>query len=222
MSKVIPTLVGVPFSTFSRTMRMAFHHLNVEYKFEQAMPHSELAYKYNPFGRVPSLLHGDKAIFESSAIRDYVDTVYGDNLTPKDLDTRLKVDQMISALCDYIFHHVVFGVSKPREHFEKENKSEDEIAKLLQKRLQNAGKIIESFDSMIVEGPFLCGNTLTWADFFVYPAMADLYSLPEGKFIAEKAPKLFNWYKIFEKRQEAIDTFPDTVADIRSKKTSNL
>lgn len=209
-----PVLVGAPFSTFSRTMRMALQYLNVDYKLEQTMPHTKQAYKYNPFGRIPSLLHDNRAIFETAAIRDYIDTVFNSALTPQDLDTRLKVDQMISVLSDYIFHHIVFGVAKPREQYEKEGKSEEEISQLLEQKLKNAGQIIKSVDTM-VEGPFLCGDSLTWADFFVYPAMADLYSLPEGKFLAEKAPKLFIWYEMFEKRQEAIDTFPNTVADIR-------
>jgi glutathione S-transferase len=74
MTIVIPVLVGAPFSTFTRTMRIAFHNLNVEYMLEQTMPLTEIAYKYNPFGRIPSLLHGDKIIFECSAIRNYIDT----------------------------------------------------------------------------------------------------------------------------------------------------
>lgn len=209
-----PTLVGAPFSTFSRTMRMALHHLNVKYKLEQTLPHSEVAYKYNPFGRIPSLLHDNRVIFESAAIRDYIDSVFGSELTPNDLDTRLKVDQMVSVLSDYIFHHIIFGIAKPREQYEKEGRNEDEISQLLKKKLVSAGRIIKTVDTM-VKGPFLCGDNLTWADFFVYPAMADLYSLPEGKFLAEKAPKLFAWYQMFEKRQEAITTYPNTVADIR-------
>ena len=218
MSKI--TIVGAPFSTFSRTIRMAFHHLNIEYNFEHTMPHTKMAYKYNPFGRIPSILVGDKAIFESSAIRDYIDSTYENDLTPKDLETRLKVDQMISVLCDYIFHHVVFGVAKPREQYESENKPEDEIAKLLQEGLKKAGRILSAVDTMVVGEPFLCGDKLTWADYFVYPAMADLYSLPEGKYLAERAPKLYQWYQMFEKREEANVTYKDTVADTRSKKSS--
>lgn len=219
---MIPTLVGAPFSTFTRTMRMAFHHLNVKYKFEQARPHTELANKYNPFGRIPSLLHDGKTIFETSAIRDYIDTKFGDDLTPKDLDIRLKVDQMISVLCDYIFHHVLFTVAKPRERFESEGKPEQGITQSLQGSLKRAGKIIKSVDTMINEqdGPFICGSTLTWADYFVFPVMADLYSLPEGKFFAEQAPKLHNWYKRFENREEVILTYPETSADLRSQKSS--
>lgn len=215
------TLVGAPFSTFTRTMRMALRHLNVEYKLEQTMPHTEVAYKYSPFGRIPSLLHKDQVIFETSAIRDYIDTTINNALTPQDLNTRLKMDQLISVLCDYIFHHIVFGVAKPRENYEKQGKAESEIGELLKKPLKQAGKIIGAVDGLIDKsGPFLCGHEITWADYFVYPAIADLFSLPEGKFLEEKAPKLSEWYKQFKEREEVIHTYPGTIADIRSKKSS--
>jgi glutathione S-transferase len=215
------TLVGAPFSTFTRTVRMALRHLDVPYTLERTLPHTELAYKYNPFGRIPSLLHGDKVIFESSAIRDYIDAVFDARLTPTDLETRLKVQQMISVLSDYVFHHVVFGVAKPREKYESENKPENEIVALLEKPLKKAGKIIGAVDDMVsTQGPFLCGSQLTWADYFVYPAMADLYSLPEGAYFQEKGPRLYQWFTLFKYRPEVLETFPDTVADMRSKKSS--
>jgi glutathione S-transferase len=216
------TLIGAPFSTFTRTVRMALCHLNVEYTLEQTFPHSKSAYKYNPFGRIPSLLHGDKVIFESSAIREYIDATFDASLTPTDLETRLQVQQMISVLSDYVFHHVVFGVAKPRAKYESENKPEAEITALLEKPLKIAGRIIGAVDSMVsIQGPFLCGSQLTWADYFVYPAMADLYALPECAYLQEKGPKLYQWYNQFKHRSEVIDTFPDTFADMRSKK-SNL
>ncbi|KAI8645596.1 hypothetical protein BD408DRAFT_411713 [Parasitella parasitica] len=216
------TLVGAPFSTFTRTMRMALRHLKVEHNLKVTTPHSKVAYNYNPFGRIPSLIHNDKVIFETSAIRDYIDSIFSNALTPQDLDTRLKMDQLVSVLCDYIFHHVVFGVAKPRANYESQGKAESEIAELLKAPLKYAGKIIGAVDGMVdKDGPFLCGNKLTWADYFVYPAIADLFSLPEAKFFREKAPTLAAWYDRFKEREEVIYTYPDTVADVRNKK-SNL
>lgn len=216
------TLVGAPFSTFTRTVRMALRYLNVEYTLEQTLPHTKLAYKYNPFGRIPSLLHGDKVIFESLAIRDYIDATFDARLTPNDLETRLKVQQMISVLSDYVFHHVIFGVAKPREKYESENKSEAEIVALLEEPLKKAAKIIGTVSNMVsTEGPFLCGSQLSWADYFMYPAMADLYALPEGAFFQEKGPRLYQWFNQFKEREEVRYTFANTVADMRSKK-SNL
>ncbi|KAL9544119.1 hypothetical protein PS6_008920 [Mucor atramentarius] len=216
------TLVGAPFSTFTRTMRMALRHLNVEHTLMETTPHTEVAYKYNPFGRIPSLIHKDQVIFETSAIRDYIDTTINSALTPRDLNTRLKMDQLISVLCDYIFHHIVFGVAKPRMMYESKGKSESEITELLQKPLKQAGKIIGAVDGMVDKnGPFLCGQELTWADYFVYPAIADLFSIPEKEFLQERAPRLTEWYKQFKEREEVIHTYPDTIADQRKKSNFN-
>ncbi|CEP14764.1 hypothetical protein [Parasitella parasitica] len=215
------TLVGAPFSTFTRTMRMAMRHLKVEHKLEKTKPHTKVAYMYNPFGRIPSLIHNDQVIFETLAIRDYIDSTFSNALTPQDLNTRLKMDQLISVLCDYIFHHIIFGVAKPREHYESQKMAESKIVERLKTPLEQAGKIIGAVDSMVDEvGSFLCGNKLTWADYFVYPAIADLFSLPEAEFFREKAPRLAKWYNGFREREEVIYTYPDTIADIRSKKSS--
>lgn len=211
------TIVGAPFSTFSRTMRMALRYSKIDYDFTETMPHSKEAYKYNPFGRIPSLLYKDQAIFETLAIKDFLETKFNVALTPTDLETRLQMEQIISALSDYIFHHIIFGIAKPRAEYERQNKPEDEIKKLLESRLKNAGRIIKAFDTIISgEGPFLCGDQLTWADYFVYPAMADLYALPEGEFLREKAPVLYKWYEEFKKREEVEFTYPDTIADMRA------
>ncbi|KAI8981957.1 hypothetical protein BDF20DRAFT_905673 [Mycotypha africana] len=206
---------------------MALGHLNINYEFEQTMPHSEVAYKYNPFGRIPSLLHkeADKdplIIFESAAIRDYIDSVFDATLTPKDLTTRIKMDELISILCDYIFHHVIFGVAKPRMDYEQQGKTEPEIQNLLSKPLRKAGKLIEAMDNRLSDSSnFLCGDQLTWADYFVYPVMADLYAIPEAGFFQEKGPRLYRWYTNFKDREEVICTYPDTVADIRTRKMSS-
>lgn len=211
------TVVGAPFSTFTRTMRMVLRHSKIDYEFKEALPHSPEAYKYNPFGRIPSLLHGDQAIFETLAIRDYLETKFDIKLTPQDLNKRLQMEQIISASNDYIFHHVIFGVAKPRADYESKNKPEEEICKLLEKRLKYAGKVIKAFNSIISqEGPYLCGDELTWADYFVYPCMADLYSLPEGEYIKEQGPAIYKWYQEFKKREEVEYTYPNTVADMRS------
>lgn len=210
-------IVGAPFSTFSRTMRMALRYAKINYEFIETLPHSKEAYKHNPFGRIPSLIYNGKSIFETLAIKDFLETKYEINLTPKDLDKRLQMDQIISALGDYVFHKIIFGVAKPRAYYEEKNKTEEEIAKLLEKPLKTSASILKAFDTIISqEGPFLCGEQLTWADYFVYPVMADLYSLPERDFFKQQAPTLFKWFEGFKAREEVEYTYPNTVADMRS------
>ncbi|KAI8972999.1 hypothetical protein BDB01DRAFT_808308 [Pilobolus umbonatus] len=208
------TIIGAPFSTFTRTMRMAFAHLNVPYELKEAQPHSSLAYKHNPFGRIPSLVDGDRSIFETAAIRDYIDTQYSSALTPTDLDERLKMDQLISILSDYVFHSVVLGVMKRREFLNP--KSGGDIEKIMVKPLSQAGVILAAFDAQIpTDTSYLCGHKLTWADYYVYPVAADLYCEKDAPFFKEKTPRLYQWYSQFKLRKEAIETYPKTVADLK-------
>lgn len=217
-----PTIIGNHFSTYTRSIRMVLIHLNVSFQFEQANPHSSLAYKYNPFGRIPSLLHKDKAIFETLAIREYIDAVFSDKLTPKDLDTKIKMTQMISILNDYVFHHVLFGVSKRREMYEQQGKKEQEIKQLLEGPLKKAVSIIQGVDKLVPYNghKFLCGEQLTWADFLLFPVMADMYAIPEGFDFIACSPNLRQWFLNFQARKEAVETFTGTVADNLSKKSS--
>ncbi|CEG77827.1 hypothetical protein RMATCC62417_12516 [Rhizopus microsporus] len=218
-----PTVIGNYFSTYTRSIRMALIHLDVSFQFEQADPHSSLAYKYNPFGRIPSFLHKDKTVFETLAIREYIDTVISDKLTPKDLDTRIKMAQMISILNDYVFHHVLFGVSKRRDMYEQQGKKEEEIKQLLEGPLKKAVTIIQSVDKLVpCNGQkFLCGEQLTWADFLLFPVMADMYAIREGSDFIACSPNLRQWFLTFQARKEAKETFPGTIADTLSKKKSN-
>jgi glutathione S-transferase len=203
---------------------MALIHLDVSFQFEQADPHSSLAYKHNPFGRIPSFLHKDKMIFETLAIREYIDAVISDKLTPKDLDTRIKMTQMISILNDYVFHHVLFGVAKRREMFELQGKKEEEIKQLLEGPLKKAVTIIQGVDKLVPYNgqKFLCGEQLTWADFLLFPVMADMYAIREGSDFIACSPNLRQWFLTFQARKEAKETFPGTTADTLSKKKSNI
>ncbi|KAI9476065.1 MAG: hypothetical protein EXX96DRAFT_575635 [Benjaminiella poitrasii] len=219
------TLVGAPFSTFTRTLRMAFHHMNIPYVLKVATPHSKLAKQYHPFGRIPSVLHNNLILFESATIRTYIDDQINNSLTPTDLTKRLKMETIISCLSDYVFHHVIFGVAKPRLMYEEKGLAEEEITSLLAKGpIDKAGKILAALNGLIdSDNEFLCGQEITWADYFVYPVMADLFCLPERDFFKEKAPRLFEWYEKFQRREEAVATYENTVAYLRSnQKASNL
>ncbi|KAI7906659.1 uncharacterized protein BX663DRAFT_497229 [Cokeromyces recurvatus] len=217
------TLVGAPFSTFTRTFRMALHCLEVPYTLETTTPYTDLAYKYHPFGRIPSLLHNEQTLFESATIRAYIDHEFNNSLTPTDFSKRLQMETIISCLCDYVFHHVVFGIAKPRHFYEQQGLKETEItARFAKGPLEKAGKIMEALESIIVkDSEFLCGEQLTWADYYVFPVLADLFCLPECDFFKEKAPGLFTWYEGFKKREEAVITYKDTVADMRNNDNNN-
>ena len=71
-----PILHGPGYSTYVRTARLAFEEKGVDYDldhfdFMDGFPDEHLA--RHPFGRVPTLTHGDFALYETVAICRYVD-----------------------------------------------------------------------------------------------------------------------------------------------------
>src|SRR5215831_382055 len=101
-----PIVYGTEFSTYVRTVRMAFEEKSAAYnladvsviKGEQKQP-PHLA--RNPFGTVPAFEHDDLKLYETSAIVRYVDQVFpGPTLTPEDPRDRARMNQIISII-DY-------------------------------------------------------------------------------------------------------------------------
>lgn len=74
---------GAPISTFTRTITLALHHLNLPYIARQHLPHSPQVREHNPLGLIPVLIHRPHApfdlnkdvvvLYESAAVKSYLD-----------------------------------------------------------------------------------------------------------------------------------------------------
>jgi glutathione S-transferase len=74
------TLVGTPFSTFTRTIALGLNYKSLEFKQIDTKPHEPAAKQHHPFGFLPTLvLHGeggeDVLLRESQAIARYIDRI---------------------------------------------------------------------------------------------------------------------------------------------------
>ncbi|KAJ1963322.1 hypothetical protein GGI12_002122 [Dipsacomyces acuminosporus] len=221
-------LVGAKVSTFTRTIRMALEYLHIPYELTFAPPHSDIAYKYNPFGKIPTLVHDDYIVNETVAMRLYIDHLSASttataatadihSLTPADFQSILKVGKWISIASDYAFRGLILPISKPRLSMEAEGKSEQEIQEKLKHELESARSILRGIESHFKadNGGFVVGNTLTWADLFLYPIFADFCSLPEAELVQGEAPLLYEWYEKMGQLSIAKATFAGTVAEAR-------
>jgi len=118
------TLVGIPFSTFTRTIAMALHLKGVSFDQVAVPPHSPTAKLHHPLGRIPSFSHPPgEWLFESAAIATYIDTTFSHPplLRPvvsssSSLSSRLenaRVTQWVSFVSDYAFNILEHQVIKP-------------------------------------------------------------------------------------------------------------
>lgn len=74
------TLIGTPFSTFTRTIALGLNYKSVAFKQVDVKPQDPIAKHHHPFGYLPTLvIHGDdgKDVYlrESQAIARYIDRV---------------------------------------------------------------------------------------------------------------------------------------------------
>ncbi|KAJ1723578.1 hypothetical protein LPJ53_002101 [Coemansia erecta] len=210
-------LVGAEVSTFTRTIRMALEYLQIAYSTKHAMPHTRLAVEYNPFGKIPTLLHDNQVINETSAIRLYIDHTFDSRLTPSDFQSLMSVAMWISIASDYVFQDLNLGLCKKRYALEAKGTTEDEIQRALEQPIDHAREVLGNLDGVFEKTSkgFVVGGSLTWADLFLFPIFADLCALPERKLVQEESPKLFAWFEKMEKLGIAQSTFAGTVAAAR-------
>ena len=76
------TLIGTPFSTFTRTVAMGLRYKGLKYNQVSTPPSSAVAFEYHPFGFLPTLIiHEDQGkrvdvkLRESQAIVRFIDRI---------------------------------------------------------------------------------------------------------------------------------------------------
>ena len=76
------TIIGTPFSTFTRSITLALTYKGIAFNQVRVTPHSDTAYENHPFGFLPTLviheIDGQKVdlkLRESQAIARYIDRI---------------------------------------------------------------------------------------------------------------------------------------------------
>lgn len=233
MSKQITNieLVGLPFSTFTRTIRLGLEEKSIPYKLILAGPHSDEANKYHPFGRIPSFnieYNGKKqTLIESAAITNFIDAIWPENpLRPSrhsseinDILLNAHIDELVSIGANYIFIDVEPPIVKTRLRLEKEQKDEKDIVSSVNSGVQNLYQTLtklEQRSALQDNKNFLAGDHVTWADFFCYPPLADLRAINEGECIrgeSAKFKKLSVWMDRMESLESVNKTLKGTLQD---------
>jgi glutathione S-transferase len=212
-------IIGTPFSTFTRTIAMALHEKGVAFIQYEHFPHSPQVLKHSPFGYIPAFVHNTESkqvsMFETLAISRYIDGTFGGvNLRPceKDALGNAEVDKFISIASAQVFSVLEHNVIKPRLAAENEGLPESEIQNSLQNGVVKATKLLQIVED-IFQGPYVCGQELTWGDLFLYPNLADFKAFPEGD-ILTKFSKLSQWMKTMEERESSKLTLNGTLGSM--------
>lgn len=182
------TIVGVPQSNFTRSVRMVCEEKGISYRLDPVVPQSPHAWDCHPLGLIPGLIHGEIVLSESLAIAAYLDARFGGSrLFPDDIVERASVAQWAALVSisidrtmirDYVFAHA----------FPKSVTGPD--VETITAALPIMRQQMSILDAAVQATGFLVGPALTYADLALIPILAAVGRYPEGQAALEEAPAL--------------------------------
>jgi glutathione S-transferase len=189
------TLFGFPRSTFVKVAGLILTARNVDYRFHDTEDEMYLPIhrERHPFGRVPALKHDDFMLYETNAIAAYVDDVFpGPKLTPHDPRQRARMNQWIGNLNWYFYPEMIYHVSHERLVYPELGISGNDA--IVKRAMPNVVRALEVMEKELSDKrPFLIGDTVTMADYFLLPTLFAFALTPEGKQTLPKFPLIVAW-----------------------------
>jgi glutathione S-transferase len=204
-------LHGYRYSVYVRIVRLALAEKGVAYDrvevnpFAPDVPAAYLA--LHPFGRVPTLVHDDFALYETGAITRYLDRTFaGPALQPDQPRALGRMDQIIGVVDSYgywplvrqVFSHRVFrpAVGQPAD--------ETEVGR----GLAGATKVLTALEALAAPDAFLTGPILSLADLHLGAMLAYFAAAPEGAALLRDHPRLAAWWVRLSRRPSFAATDP--------------
>jgi glutathione S-transferase len=185
---------GFAVSTWTRTACMTCIEKGVGYELVPVPYGSEEHGHMHPFRRIPILEVDGGMIFESLAITGHLDEAFpGQSLQPQSLAERDRMRTWMGLCSDYLYREVVRGIPRGRAAGEAE--------------LSTAREALLRAEGLVSGDSFLAGATLTLADLYLAPQIANCQ---------EKAPELLDaleglaaWMRLIEDRESFQLTRPE-------------
>lgn len=204
-------LWGYHHSVYAWIARLALHEKGVAYTwlevdpFADRVPADYLA--LHPFGRVPTLIDGDFAVYETSAITQYLDEAFeGPRLQPLAPAQRARVRQIVSVIDSYVYWPLVrqvfsHGVFRPRlghpcDHTE------------YRRGLEAAPRVLHALDQLAQGGSYLIADSLSLADVHLAPMIAYFTDAPDGSALMAQHERLSAWWSAMSLRPALVATRP--------------
>ncbi len=203
------TLHGYQHSIYSWAVRLVLSEKGVDWDWSEVDPFSEpeRAARRHPFARVPVLVHGSFALYETVAILHYVDEAFdGPSLQPQGAPARARMRQ-VQAIADayaywpmvrMVYAHRVF----PARHGGEGDKT------VAREGLARARPVLDALEGLTGEGPHFGGAAPSLADLHLAPILAAFAEAPEGGALLAGRRRLRTWLETMQARPAFAATRP--------------
>lgn len=193
------TVHGTPISTYVRTVRLLLEEARADYDlkevsiFNRENQSPEYLAKH-PFGKVPALEVDGEIIYETTAITGYLDTVVANHkFSPSDPLLQARMRQIMAIIDSYLYPAAIGTIVIQRLIVPSQGGKTDE--EKVANAVVPAKTAVGAIEALIVGNPYLLGNEVTIADFYLIPIFIYLSRTPEFEPIIADAPKLQTWWE---------------------------
>ncbi len=212
-ARILPntlTLYGLDYSVYTRIARLALAEKGIEYELVETdvfaadgPPANYLT--LHPFGRIPTLRHGDFVLYETGAITRYIDDAFdGPALQPTQPQQRARMNQIIGVLDAYGYRPMVWGVFVQRVSRPAAGQATDETQ--VAEALPQARTCLDALGNLLGEQPYLAGKNLSLADLHAAPMILYFAQTPEGERMLAEYANLSRWWRMIRARDGLTNT----------------
>jgi glutathione S-transferase len=165
----------------------------------------------NPFGRIPTIEHGDFVLYEAQAIGRYIDQVFdGPSLTPADPRAQARMNQVMNIVDWYVMPSISAGIGFNRVVKPKFGMTPDEDA--VAAALPMARTCVSALEDILANKPYFAGDAVSLADLFAYGHFEFMGQAPEAADLLAGSP-LLGWMERMAERPSVRNTTWDRLAE---------
>ncbi len=204
---------GSPNSTFVRTARLACEEKGITHELraigQNTRPDLKTPEykKLHPFGKIPTMQHGDFTLYESTAIARYIDETFnGPALRPSDLKERALMEQWISSIQDNYVPVLLWGFVA--EHIFGSGPDGKPDQKKIESAKPQIRERLEILDNYLTGRTFIAGDSLSIADMLFVPIGHYVGNLPGGLPLFDGLENLGRWWDAVSTRPSFKTTHP--------------
>lgn len=214
MKKLV--LHGLAVSPNVRSARIALMEKGIDYHFHEIdfdyLATEEYA-KLNPFGKMPTLQHGEFVLYETPAILSYVDEAFDDvSLQPTASKTRAQMHKWNGIAANYLYSMGVMQLFLHRIMFPIMGNDPNEA--IITSSAETIALYLDVLDRELTAA-FLLGDAFSLADILTGAMVSYIDMTKEGQDLIQARPKIEVWLNRLNYRE----SFQQSLADLlRDKK----
>ena len=192
------TVYGTSASTYVRTTRLLLEEAGADYTLKEVNifngeNQSAEYLQKNPFGKVPTIEVDGELLYETVAIIEYLNTTLAnDKFSPSSPMQIARMRQIMAIIDNYLYPPAVLTIVIQRLIVPSQGGTASE--EMVKNAVAPAQKASQAIESLVVGSPYLLGNEITIADFYLIPIFIYLSQTPEFEAITARTPKLRTWW----------------------------